>query len=187
MAREALSLDGLLRRYLIALLAAAAVGIVAGFASAPFLASGRNPALLVGEAAGLVVLLVAALVTAARADRPTLLRMAQIGLWSAFAAAAVPGLAWFVLWLSDGSRQSLFGIAAVVVGGFPLLVSYEWPRATAAAVTCCLAGPIIFLVWWERLLLLLPFALAVATCWVVVLTLLACAARRRSKTVVPSN
>lgn len=187
MERDTFSPDELARRYLFTLLGAAVTGLAAGFGSAPFLTSDRNPALLVGAAAGLLVLTVAALVTARRVDRATLLTMARIGLWSAFVAAAAPGLAWFVLWLSDSNRQSVLGLAAVVVGGIPLFVDYEFPRARAVAVACCLLAPLAMLVFWQRLFLLLPFSLTAAVAWAVVLTLLGKAARRRAENVVPSN
>jgi hypothetical protein len=143
--------------------------------------------LLVGEAVALVALAVTGLVAARRTDRETIERISRHVLWAAFVVAGLPGLTWFVLWLSGGSAQALYGLGAIVVGGLPLLSAYRWRAALPVVLACCLLGPVAMMAVWPRLSRLFPLPLAVAVGWVLVLTLLGCAARRRTKNVVPSN
>jgi hypothetical protein len=181
----------LLPRYLIALIAAAAAGMISALVSARYFGpDGMQrtvPALLVAVAVALAVLAVAAFLIARRMAGETVERMARHLLWVVFALAALPGLAWFVLWLSGGRAQALFGLAAIVLGGLPLLVAARRPRALPATLGICAVLAAVPLMWWTRLFLLTPISVLVAGGWLLVLALLGYARRRRIETVVPSN
>ena len=178
-------------RYVIALVAAVFAGLVTGLFSARYVGSDHMqraiPALVVAVGTAFAVLAVACFLIARHADRAGVEQMSRLLLWVVFALAAVPGLAWFVLWLSDADPQALFGLAAVVVGGLPVLVAWRKPRALPPTLGFCLLVPIAMLVLWQRLFLVLPISTAVTGGWLLALALLSYARRPRSKTVVPSN
>lgn len=183
--------SALLSRYVTALITACVAGVISGLGSAHFLGSDglqrAIPALLVAAVVGLAVLTVSAFLVARRADRETIERMAKHLLWVVFAFAALPGLVWFALWLSGGSAQALYGLAAVVLGGLPVLAATRKPAALPLTMGFCLLVGLATLVLWQRLFLLLPISASVTGGWLLVLALLGYARRRRTKTVVPSN
>jgi hypothetical protein len=183
--------SALLPRYVTALITACVAGVISGLGSAHFLGSDglqrAIPALLVAAVVGLAVLTVGAFLVARRADRETIERMAKHLLWVVFAFAALPGLVWFALWLSGGSAQALYGLAAVVLGGLPVLAAARKPAALPLTMGFCLLVGLATLVLWQRLFLLLPISASVTGGWLLVLALLGYARRRRTKTVVPSN
>jgi hypothetical protein len=165
--------------------------VISGLGSAHFLGSSglqvAIPALLVAVIVGLAVLTAGAFLVARQADRETVERMARHLLWVVFAFAALPGLVWFVLWLSDGSPQAWFGLAAVVVGGMPVLAVRRKPSALPLTLGFGLLTGIAALLLWQLLFLFLPISAAVTGGWLLVLALLGYARRRRPETVVPSN
>ncbi|KAA9161821.1 hypothetical protein FPZ12_013225 [Amycolatopsis acidicola] len=183
--------SALLPRYVTALVAACAAGVISTLGSAHFFgAQGIQravPALLVGAVMIILVLAVAAFLVARHADGETIERMSRHLLWVVFAIAAVPGLIWFVLWISGGSAQSLFGLAAIALGGLPLVVARRKPAALPLTTGFCLLVAVLALVFGERLFLLLPISVAVTGGWMLTLALLGYARHRRTKTVVPSN
>jgi hypothetical protein len=183
--------SALLSRYVTALITACVAGVISGLGSAHFLGSSglqvAIPALLVAVIVGLAVLTAGAFLVARQADRETVERMARHLLWVVFAFAALPGLVWFVLWLSDGSPQAWFGLAAVVVGGMPVLAVRRKPSALPLTLGFGLLTGIAALLLWQLLFLFLPISAAVTGGWLLVLALLGYARRRRPETVVPSN
>jgi hypothetical protein len=183
-ARKHLSTTELIPRYLGTLACAAVAWAIIAYLDTRFLPAGRDSALPAGEVVALAVLIVTAATTAARSDRATIERLIQIALWTAFVVAAVPGLIWVVLWLSAGSAQALFGLAAVVIGGLPPLAAARWRHRLPAVLGCCLPFSIVALVLWQRLA---PFSLAVAVGWALGLALIGYVAGRRAENVVPSN
>ncbi|HET6500727.1 MAG TPA: hypothetical protein VFG87_08175 [Amycolatopsis sp.] len=184
MARKHLSTTDLIPRYLGTLACAAVTWAIIAYFAARFLSASRASALLTGEVVALAVLIVTAAVTAARGDRATIERLLRIVLWTAFVAAAAPGLSWLVLWLSAGSAQAFFGLAAVVLGGLPPLAAARWRHRLPAVLGCCLPFSLAALVLWQGLV---PFSLAVAVGWAFGLALIGYIAGRRTENVVPSN
>lgn len=183
--------SALLSRYVTALITACVAGVISALGSAHFLGSDGMqrgiPALLVAAVVGLAVLTVGAFLIARRADRETIERMARHLLWGVFALAALPGLAWFALWLSGGNAQALYGLAAAALGGLPVLAAMRKPAALPLTLGFCLLVGVATVVLWQRLFLLLPISAAVTGGWLLVLALLGYARRRRTETVVPSN
>lgn len=181
----------LLSRYATALVTACVAGVISGLGSAHFVGSTglqrAIPALVVAAVVGLAVLAAGAFLVARQADRETVERMARHLLWVVFGLAALPGLAWFVLWLSDGSAQALFGVAAVVIGGLPVLATHRRPSALPLTLGFGLAAGIAALLLWQPLFLFLPISTAVTGGWLLVLALLGYARHRATETVVPSN
>lgn len=181
----------LLPRYLTALIAACVAGVISGLGSAHFIGSDglerAIPALVIAVVMALVVLTVAAFLVARRTDRGTVERMSRHLLWVVFALAALPGLVWFVLWVSGGSAQALFGVAAILLGGLPVFVAHRWPRTLPLTMGFCLLASVAALALWQPLFLLLPISAAVTGGWALVLALLGYARRRGPETVVPSN
>lgn len=183
--------SALLPRYVTALVAACVAAVISGLGSAHFVdADGLQraiPALLVAAVVALAVLAVGAGLVARRSDRETVERMAKHLLWVIFALAALPGLAWFALWLSDGSAQALYGLAAVVLGGLPLLAAFRKPAAVPLTTGFCALVGLAAILSWHWLFLLLPISAAVTGGWLLVLALLGYARRRAPENVVPSN
>ncbi|HVV11531.1 hypothetical protein [Amycolatopsis sp.] len=183
--------SALLPRYVTALVAACAAGVISALGSAHFIAAQGTqravPALLVGAVVLVAVLAVASFLVARHADSETIERISRHLLWVVFAIAAVPGLIWFALWVSGGSAQSLFGLAAILIGGLPVFVARRKPDALPLTTGFCLLVAIVTFVFWQPLFLLLPISVAVAGGWALTLALLGYARHRRSKTVVPSN
>lgn len=183
--------SALVPRYVTALLTACVAGVISGLGSAHFVSSSglqrAIPALLVAAVVGLAVLAAGAFLVARHSDRETVERMARHLLWVVFALAALPGLVWFALWLSDSSPQALFGLAAVVLGGLPVLAVHRRPSALPLTLGFGLLAGLAVLLLWQPLFLLLPIAAAVTGGWLLVLALLGYARRRRPETVVPSN
>jgi len=175
-------------RYAGLLLTAVVAGAVAALVSARYFSSDNMqraiPALVVAAVTVTVVLAVGAALIA-RQDSPE--NLAKFLLWVVFILAAVPGLAWFGLWISDFDPQALYGVAAVAIGGLPVLMSYLRPTAVPLTLGFCLLAAIATLVLWRQLFLFLPVSVAVTGGWLLALTLLGSARRRRAKTVVPSN
>ncbi|TVT48085.1 hypothetical protein FNH05_18270 [Amycolatopsis rhizosphaerae] len=174
-----------------ALLAAAAAGAISGFAAAHVLGANSLqqlvPALLIAAVVAVGVLAVGAFLIAVRVRPDTVERLAGHLLRVVFALAALPGLAWLVLWLSDGDPRSLYGLAAIVLGALPLLAARRWPARLPLTVALCLVPAVLPLVLWHRLFLLTPISAAVTGGWVLVLALLGYARHRTPKNVVPSN
>ncbi|WP_435158070.1 hypothetical protein [Amycolatopsis sacchari] len=189
--RHRVPTPALLPRYVTALITACVAGVISGLGSAHFFGSDglqrAVPALLVAVGVGLVVLAVGAGLVARHSDRETIERMAKHLLWVTFVLAALPGLAWFALWLSGGDAQAWYGLAAVVVGGLPLLAASRKPSIMPLTTGFCLLVGLAALLSWHRLFLLLPISAAVSGGWLLVLALLGYARRRVPKTVVPSN
>ncbi|TNC28113.1 DUF4175 domain-containing protein [Amycolatopsis alkalitolerans] len=189
--RHRLPTTALVPRYVTALIAACVAGVISGLGSAHFLGSNgfqrAVPALLVAVVVGFAVLAVSAFLVARQSDRETIERIARHLLWVVFVVGALPGLIWFALWLSAGSPQSLYGVAAVVLAGLPVLVAARRSAALPLTTGFCLLFGIAAVLAWHWLFLLLPISTAVSGGWLLVLALLWYARRRRPENVVPSN
>ncbi|NKQ55152.1 hypothetical protein HFP15_19910 [Amycolatopsis sp. K13G38] len=169
-------------RYVSVLLVAAIAGTAAGL----FGGSG-NGARVVGASVACVVLAVGMFLIARHEDRAGVARMSRFLLWVVFVVVALPGLAWFALWMSDLDPQALYGLAAVAVAGLPVAMTRLHPRAVPLTSGFCLLVVVATLVLWRRLFLFLPASVAAAGGWLLSLALLGYARRRRTEIVVPSN
>lgn len=178
-------------RFTAMLIAAAAAGAISGFAAADALGANNLqqlvPALLIAAIVVVGVLAAGGFLIASRARRDTVERLAGHLLWVVFPLAALPGLVWFLLWLSDGDPRSLYGLAAIALGALPLIVTRRWPARLPLAVALCLVPAALPLMLWHRLFLLAPISAAVTGGWALVLALLGYARHRPPKNVVPSN
>jgi hypothetical protein len=165
----------LLLRYLTALLTSGLAGVTSGLGNARRSdCDGQQRA-------------VPALLIARRTDGEIVERMVRHLLWVVFALATLPGMAWFVLWLSEGSVQALFRLAAIAVGVVPLLGAARRPHAPAWTRWVCAVLAALPLPPGTRLLVLTPILVAGTGGWLLALALLGYARRRRTKNVVPSN
>jgi hypothetical protein len=178
----------LLPRYLVALVVAGLAGLLGALAMAGLLRladtgcapGGGNcldgtsfavPAALGGTLAALVVLSAAAILIAYRADAETLDRVSRHTLWLAFAIAALPGLAWTLIWLSGGNARALYGVAAILLAAAPLLTA-RLNRALVPVVTgACFLVAVGAVLAWRPLFLLLPISTALAGLWAIALAL----------------